>query len=619
MTDDNYIIKQGIISRENAERFPPVHLKRSSVSPSINRPSWFITFWYQFIKDPQNLIALSLFTLQLFLVYAELLPNLSNIYFWDEALYINYGRLLTEGTLPPLTDNPFTAAFYALTYLPFINLPYWMVQSCSLGRILLFCLLWLGSWLVARQLTELFKAPYMMGIVFISPVITNILVNPSDSLFAATSCFGLWQLLKYHRSHLNRHLWLGSLFISLSALSRNDGLILFAIFFLLVLFISRPLKSKIKSFFVAIIIFFLIVGGYVIGRGLLTGDYQTGIRQRSYIAFRQGHDIAFREEDIAAQQPELDTLFGTEEENGGSYFIAIMRHPAAYFDRLQAIVKSLPVLLLDAYNKKMALIIFLLAIRGIIDLFQRKKFTLLLILAGWHVYLLVYFLSFFRIGYLWTPFVALFTLTATGLEVLLRNLEKRRERIFWTIFLLVFCIYGLATNKLAVYAGAGTFLLGIWLVYFIQSNYSQLPQIRSIVAVLFLCIGLIIRGNFPSPKLQLLGQSADEKAVRYLIEHLDKGSTVAAGAPGAVWAAKMNYQQLNKADVPGVENSQQLYQWLVNNNIKAIYMDYHLATNAPYFYDPIINLNGNGLERVFIEDEGSVQVFFVKTPANETK
>ena len=370
---------------------------------------------------------------------------------------------------------------------------------------------------------------------------------------------------------------------------------------------SKPLKEKILPLVLAALVFLGIVGGYVAVRGVITGDYQTGIPQRSYIAFQQGHDIVFQ----GNPPGELETLFGTQEENNGSYFLAILRHPGTYLSRLQEIVRSLPSLFMEAYNKRLAVILLLLALRGAVELLRSRKFLLLAVLAAWQAYLLVYLLTFFRTGYFLTAFISLIALAACGLSALVRNLTSRLEEVAWTVALLGLCIYGLAADKLAVYAGAGTSLIGLWIIISLSRSFHLQKQPPALVPLLFLCLGLVIRGSFPAPRVQALGQHADEQAVRYMIEHLPKGSHVAAGAPGAVWAAKMNFQQLSRADAPGVESGEQLHQWLLDHQVKAVYMDYHLASNAPYFYDPIQEQNGRGLKRVFMEDEGSVQVFLV--------
>src|SRR4051794_12335674 len=84
------------------------------------------------------------------LVFSFFTPSLGDITGFAEAAYINSGRLLLDGILPPFGYSPLSAFFYALTYLPFQESPYWLIYSCSVGRLFLFGLLWSGAYLVAN-------------------------------------------------------------------------------------------------------------------------------------------------------------------------------------------------------------------------------------------------------------------------------------------------------------------------------------------------------------------------------------------------------------------------------------------------------------------------------------
>ena len=131
-------------------------------------------------SDRTNQAALLAFLLNVFLVSASFFPNLAEINAWDEAGYVNSGRLLLQGELPTFSNNPLVSLFYALTYLPFVNTPLWLVHSTSLGRILLFGLVWIGAYAVARQLSKFAHPLIMVGFLFVSGISVSILVFPSD-------------------------------------------------------------------------------------------------------------------------------------------------------------------------------------------------------------------------------------------------------------------------------------------------------------------------------------------------------------------------------------------------------------------------------------------------------
>lgn len=178
----------------------------------------------------KNRILLLVFVFHLVLISADLLPALRDINLWDEAVFINTGKLFAEGQLTPFYRNPLVGMLYALTYLPFGSSPFWMMQSAALGRVILFALLWLAAYLVATRFEKEFSVFVMVGFVLVFPVLTEILVNPSDALFAAMSALAFWQFLGFFQHRDRTHLLWTSVFLGLAALSRNDGLLLFVVF-----------------------------------------------------------------------------------------------------------------------------------------------------------------------------------------------------------------------------------------------------------------------------------------------------------------------------------------------------------------------------------------------------
>ncbi len=186
-----------------------------------------------------------------------------------------------------------------LTYLPVQSSPYWLVHSSSIGRFLLFGLLWLASFLVAHRLKGLTSPWIMVVLVAMSPALSGLLNNGSNALFAAMTGFALWQILAFHETRQIRHLWLCSTFVGLAALSRNEGPVLFVTFLglsLLMCLRSWTLKRTLTAGLGAIAVpYMVLVVGFVAAQGLRTGDYSTGVAQRSYITFEQGHGMAFAE------------------------------------------------------------------------------------------------------------------------------------------------------------------------------------------------------------------------------------------------------------------------------------------------------------------------------------
>ncbi len=200
--------------------------------------------WFNRLTLPNILddywLALVLFLINLFLVYAIFFPIMSDINPWDEAVFVHSGQELVEGgEIPKLSGNPLTSLFLGITYFPFRNSTFWMLKSISLARILLFCLIWWSTYLVAKELRDLSPPIIPLGILFVTPLSIEMLRFPTDPLFASFSAFSLWQLLRYKQTNERRNLANASFFMALAALARVDGLVQFAILFFLGLVIEK--------------------------------------------------------------------------------------------------------------------------------------------------------------------------------------------------------------------------------------------------------------------------------------------------------------------------------------------------------------------------------------------
>lgn len=566
-------------------------------------------------------IILLLFLINLLLISPLFLPNLSDINPWDEANYINKGRELVDlGQWPSFAGDPLVSIFYALTYLPYQHSPYWLVQSCSLGRVLLFSLLWFSAYLVATRLKRFAPPAIMVGMLLVTPLAADMLSFPSDPLFASLAGFSFWQLLGYFDTRQNKHLWLASLFMGLAALARNDGLFLFLILFGLAILLALREKSWRalgRAVLGVTVPFILLVGGYVLFYGLRTGDYSLGTLQRTYINFEAGQQVVYGGSGelsaVVEARLEAQRLFGTAEENGNSVFRAIKRNPSAYIQRLVAVTKSLPDKVLHAYGLRFAAVLLLLAVRGFIELIRQKQRLLLVLLCIWPLHLATGFvITLFRTGHLQFPFYIVFGLACIGLMALLSTLHTRREPTIWLVVLLGLVIFGLVDNKLAITYGAGIFLLALLAVYLTLRETLTSPQHLAIALLILLAGGLILHGDYPSPKIRTLGTDSKEQAVVFMADNLPAGSLVACSSPGPVWMAKMKVANLTSTDVPTNRTPQEFLDWLRVQNIQAIYVDHTLYTNSPRLWSLLEAQIGAGLERVFSADQGDIQVLLVK-------
>ncbi|HEX9870857.1 MAG TPA: hypothetical protein VGC99_20140 [Candidatus Tectomicrobia bacterium] len=564
-----------------------------------------------------RLLALLAFLINAYLISAFFLPNLSEINAWDEAAYVNSGRMLVEGEWPAFAGNPLVALFYGLTYLPFAGSPFWLIHSISLARLILFTLLWLCSYAVARQAGGLAHPLIMVGLLFVSSIPVSLLIFPSDPLFVAMAALAFSRALVFQREGGLRNLTLAGLCLGLAALARNDGLIV-GLAFLLAMPLVAPRESRRWKVFVASAIPFAgLVGGYVLAFGVLTGRFELGTLERTYDNFEAGHQIIFGGEGnlnpVIEAKLEARRVFGTPEDNRNSVLLAISRNPEVYLSRLEAVVRGLPAQVLAAYGKRTAVPIFLFAARGVWELLRTKRYLFLGLGAIWTLPVLSGLLiTLFRTGHLQFPFYVIFLLSAVGVASSLANLEARGEQTFLAISLLGFAGYGIFMSKPAITYAAVVVIGALSIGLFARVSGRPDASTRLLPLLLLFASGLLLHGDYPGPKQRILGVAADEQAVLLMVEEFEPGTRVAAGSPGPIYAARMTYMGLTSLDVPMFATSEEFLVWADAEGIKALYVDSSLSYDNPHYWQLISSEIGRGLERIFAGDEGNIQVLVMK-------
>lgn len=558
-----------------------------------------------------------LFIINLVLIYPLMLISLKDLGPFDEMIYIDRGRQLAEGTLPEFAGNPLLALLYAITYLPFRNSPFWIVHSACVARLILFSLTWLACYLVAKEYHRFASPLIAAGLLVVSPLLTDLFLNPSDALFAGLSGLTFWQVLKYHNARDHRYVWQASALLGLAALSRNDGLVLVPIFLFLSLLIARSgersMRQYLRVFAASVTPCVLLIGGYVLIYGNVMGDFQLGTARRTYLAFEQGQPLQTQPEagslTIEAQLQARE-VFGTPEENDYSIVQAIRRNPQAYIERLKNIIKVLPSTLLRAYHLRLGAPIFLFALIGIFELLRKKAFLLTAITIIWPMHLAVYFLTFFRSGYMLLPFFIPISLAAIGLHVTITNFDNNRYKWPITLALLMLCTYGLADDKLAIFLGASVFLFGLWAIWILLASRKEIVNKLLAGLLAIMCLGLVLREPYPSPGIRSLGSSSDEQALVFMLDYLEPGSRVVSYAPGHVLAARMTYVRFPE-ELRQYTTGEELYAWLIENDIAAIHSINLLRNQEAHIWGLVEEQIGVHLERAFRQDPGDIQVILV--------
>jgi hypothetical protein len=567
------------------------------------------------LNDHLLLLGLVLFTASLFLHQAEFVPNLRDLNMWDEAAWIAGGRGLLTGWLPPVGSSPLALGLFAVTSLPFRDSPFWMVQSDSLARVILFGLLWLSAYRIARQRPKP-AGGILLGVAFVSPMFANLLRYPSDPLYSSLAGLGLAEVLAFRADQDQRHAWSASALVGLSALARNDGVIVALVLIPLLLLLAprgRRWRTALASALPAV----ALIGGVTLISGLPSGAFTLGASDRMYTNFEDGQLPVFEgtgeRNRVIEARLEARRLFGTPEENNYSLWNAIRRNPAAYLDRWRAFFAGLPSNFLEAYGKRFGAGFVVLAAAGLFVLLRQREYKIPIALLAFAVpFLSVFITTNVRMGYLRFWWFTVFALTALGLAELVRGLGRWRALGIWSAVWIAVGVYGVADSKLAVYYTAAVMLAAVWAGAVLVRR--ELASTGVVLLSVFLPAGLILRGEFPSPKVRQLGVNGDEQAVVYLQENFAPGTLIATGIPGVVQAAGMTSATLSSTDVPVFEEASEVVRWMREQGMAAVYVDAGLYADSPALWSLIESQIGTGFERVFVAEQGNYQVLLVTPP-----
>ncbi len=453
-----------------------------------------------------------------------------------------------------------------------------------------------------------------MALVY--PAMVEMLKFQSDALFAVTSAFSLWQVLRYRKTRAEKNLWLASFFCGLAVLTRNDGLILYVAFLFIILFV---IKNKEVGFWLKIVgsavPFITLVAGYLLIYGLIVGSFDVGTKRRSWGAFRQGQYFIFGKDD-ACQKNQLhcaiertQELFGTGEENNYSVFNAIRRNPEAYLERLRVSVSKIPKMLFRAYGGRTSFSLLFFSLFGVFELIRTKNNDVLIIFLSWMLYLPVYLLTFYRTGYFYLPYYIFYTLGLTGIFSILRLFQSEKSRIRISIFLIGLTIAGFIFELAAIYFTSFLLFIILWGGHWLQVNDAKKDQLtyRTTPILLLLIGGILLHGNFdplsiPQNKEQPI---PEEEAIMLLYNEFPKESQIIAGAPGAVASAHMQFLSIAGFDASTPE---ELYSMILSSGSEAIYVDSTLSGANRHMWILIEPGIGSFYEKLYSGDSGSIQV-----------
>lgn len=551
-------------------------------------------------------LLLAVFGLSLLLVSPELMPTYLDINAFDEAKYIESGRLLLLGQPRNLAWGPLISLIYAPLHLVFGNSPNWFVLEARAGQFLLYAGLWLSTLYLALQMRRYTHPLVVAGVLFVSPGFFGVLSNPSDAVFASLSALSLAKLLAFRESGSTVDLAWGSSLLGMAILARFEGVILIPIFVGAALFKVR-VRVGVRDLAAGLMPAASIVGAYFLAFGLLTGNFGQGIGSKSYTAFVMNEPIpgGGRPSDKYARSIEL---YGTSEENQHSVIRAALKNPRAFVNRLYLNALKAPDLYLDLFTKQFGPALGVFALLGAVSLALSHRYDLLAVFGLWALQPAVS-LAFLPLHLIKQVVYLPLVFGAIGLSSVAAN-RHRLTRSLALALLLLMALYGLLDYKLALTV-AGLLPAAALLLGRLGTQPSGQAGARGRVHLfLLLAAGLLLRPPFSFPNYARLGESPQEAVVHYLQEELPPNSLVLENLPLPAVAAKL--REVNDSEVPGdLESAEALHDWLTSRQIRAVYLGSREGFDARVtrFLEEGM---GTYFAVGFTNEDGSQRVFLVR-------
>ena len=353
----------------------------------------------------------------------------------DESLYLHNAAMMVEhGSMHLFSWNPLPTLVNGLLYLPFAGHP------IELGTVSVFrqCLTFVSLLIAVSWAVNTWRGPgpawAAVLIVAFSRASHVLQGNCSDALYAIFIVLVFASALRVASPNgrvvgrVGGYLLLGFVLAG-TAMARNDGLIVGASVILVVglaLFRS-PFTWRKRAGLL------LVLGGsfalpiiiWVICFWVQAGVWSLGSGNRAYFAFRQGYYILnYGKFDPTPGMKRVETEFDTEKDNDGSVLKAVWRHPSAFSRRIARVPKVLFHCLRDAYGIAAVVAVAVALIAGMMRILHDRQYVAVALFIAICAPLAVYFVTFFRPGYLAMNF-PLFVAIAVGGMFVGRGSEKR--------------------------------------------------------------------------------------------------------------------------------------------------------------------------------------------------
>jgi len=586
------------------------------MSDQVNK-NHLLKLWINIRRGLKDLFSEPFFYIYLLAVLLYLpwfLPNISDISPWDETYYIVNGRDMLSGQLPVLGYSPLFSFLAMVCTLFFRDSNFWLIHVNSVMRFLMFSFLFIGNWHVGKALKDQFKPIILFGFLFVSPVLTLNFEYPTDILFASLSAMAFAQVVHFINTKEIKHVWWASFWLGLGMLTRGDAMILIAVLAVFVVWFGARHHRWWRLLLAVLIPFLALSVGYVVFRGAVTGDFDTGLSERSYTAFEQGQEVDMPESEGRFDAPiesyhVARELFGTPEDNDYSVFKAISRNPEAYLSRLWEGIKTLPGLYLTAYYRRYAIFLALLVVRGLIALIQQKKIPLAILHVIWIIPLNAGIArTLVRVGYFRLFHFVIYSLAIIGVKAVLDNLKKSWEKWAWIGVLSVVLVAAFIQGDEAIRLGMTVFLCWVILTYLLFRRSSNYPKWQWMALLLLLASALLLKTSIMTFTHRKLGEDPREAASLVLRDVTEPGDYVLTCTPSVVFLADRQVANFCSADIPEFETSEAFVEWMQAQNLKVIYLD---QAAPAILYDLCFDSRGKWLTWIYSSKGGEASIFIV--------
>lgn len=581
-----------------AEKSSPRRLARSQIARGFNQFSRRINWGW--------LVIALVFAINLILISPKLMPTLHDLNPGDETKYIDSGRSLVRGYTRGFEWSPLSSFFYAPIYLVVREWANWFSWMATFGRILLFTMMWFSFYHLGRQFESYFSRWIVPGAMLVSFSLLEILKNPSDALFASMSCLAMARLVAYRNQRRIRDIWLGSAFMGLAALSRNDGLFLYPAFFGLAVYLGRKRETAGRVLAATIIPASVLVVGYLARSGLTAGDWDLGTGGRGYTAYTWSLSTNF-----GYEAQEITDRLGEDIDASQSFIRAIVRRPDLLLMQVRHNLARLPSEVLEAYGKRIAPPLFYLAVLGAFFLWRRRETFLLALLLFWPLHSLIYLGFYLRPGFLLLDQFTVLILAALGAEFMRRQANTTTDRVLWSAPFALLALYGGLFSKLAFLVAGLIPFLALW-TWWAASRSSEPRSASAAYGMMALLIaGLLLRNGYPFPNYPRIGETPMDRAVQFLEQVLPEGARIYSYEALPPLAAKMTHLEWNDLES---EFHEQIgfCDLLREQRVRALFVTPDTILKQPELWDNIEIARGSCLERSFVVDPGSIQIFIVE-------